>query len=251
MPEPLVAIAPFLRSCSRVVTLGVRPSLGDYSRQERDLILSAGRIFFPTPRFVKIFEAAGKTTFPNGFTYKVRKSRIVEEVLFQFLGCPHPRTRIYYGRQKRSIPDHFSFPFLAMGEDKYGKAHLVTNVHELEEFAVRCNPLVIQENMEYDERFRIVFVNYDFVGMERIDSLKTDSRPACSVPSSYPFENLIGDVGRIVESAGLNDIAVDVGIRENEWSIIEFTKPPVLCPTPGGIVNRFEYISSLIAPYTD
>jgi len=100
-------------------------------------MLSAGRIFFPTPRFVKIFEAAGKSTFPNGFTYKIRKSRVVEEVLFQFLACPHPRTRIYFGRQKKSIPEHFSFPFLAMGANKSGTAHLLRNAHELEELAVR------------------------------------------------------------------------------------------------------------------
>ena len=236
MSELLVAIAPFLRSCSRVVTLGVRTALGDYSRAERELMLAARLIFFPTLRFVKIFEAAGKSTFPNGFTYTIRKSRVVEEVLFQFLACPHPRTRIYFGRQKKSIPEHFSFPFLAMGANKSGMAHLLSNVRELEELAVRYNPLIIQENIEYEDRFRMTFVNYDFVGIDGIVSSKTGSMSARGMPSGGFVENLIDEVGRIVKSAGLNDIGVDVGIGERGWSIIEFARPPVFCSTPGGMV---------------
>jgi hypothetical protein len=228
-------------------------------------MLSADRIFFPTPRFVKIFEAAGKSTFPNGFTYKVRKSRVVEEVLFQFLGCPHPRTRIYFGRQKQSIPDHFSFPFLAMGASKSDAAHRVNSVRKLEELAGRFNPLVIQENLEYENRFRIVYIDYQFLGFDAGPASKSSLPPfrgggeSHRKPSEAPrlskgsrgdsgggSEKVIREAAVIVKSAGLNDIAVDVGIGKSGWFIIEFGRPPVLCSTSDGMINRFEYVSRLI-----
>ncbi len=96
MPENLVAIAPFLRSCQHLVTLGIRPSLGDYTSGQREMLLSASQIFFPTQRFVRILQAAGKKTFPSAFAYSVQRSRLIQEVLFQFLKCPHPFTLIYY-----------------------------------------------------------------------------------------------------------------------------------------------------------
>lgn len=209
-------------------------------------MLSAGRIFFPTPRFVKIFEAAGKSTFPNGFTYSIQRSRIVEEVLFQFLGCPHPRTRIYFGRQKRSIPEHFSFPFLAMGADKNSTALPVKNLRELEESALRSNPLLVQEEMECEDRFRIIFVNFEFVGMGSAAPWMVRPKSGADMFSSRSAAELIRDVARIVRSVGLNDIAVEVGVGKNGWFIIGFVRPPVFCSTPGGVVNRHKFISNLI-----
>jgi hypothetical protein len=247
MSEHLIAIAPFLSRCPRVITLGVRAALGDYSRQERDLMLSAGCIFFPTPRFVKIFEAAGKSTFPTGFTYKVRKSRVIQEVLFQFLACPHPRTRIYFGHQKLSIPKDFSFPFLAMGPDKSDPALSVKDLRELDEFAFNYNPLIIQENREYEKRFRLVFVNYEFVGTEGTVSEEDGTRFFGNVSSGYRTgDSIVRACAKIVRSVGLNDITVEVAVGENGWFITEFTRPPVFCSTREGMVNRHGYIAGLI-----
>ena len=209
-------------------------------------MLSADRIFFPTPRFVNIFEAAGKSTFPNGITYKVRRSRVVEEALFQFLACPHPRTRIYFGRQKKSIPGHFSFPLLVMGPDKSCTARAVSSPAELEEWTVRCNPLIVQENVHYEARFRMTFVNCGFLGIERIVASKTNRESSADQFAGCSVENLIRDASQIVKSAGLNDIAVEAGIGQNGWFIIGFVRPPMFCPTPGGMVNRHEYITALI-----
>ena len=99
MQEKLVAIAPFLRSCPHLITLGVRASMGEYTPCQRRMLLSASQILFPTPRFVGILQAAGKKTFPSALAYSVRKSRLIQEVLFQFLKCPHPLTASNYSFQ--------------------------------------------------------------------------------------------------------------------------------------------------------
>src|SRR5208337_1638471 len=84
MGEKLVAIAPFLRSCPRLITLGVRASMGDYTPRQREMLLSARQIFFPTLRFVKILEAAGIKTFPSAFAYSVQKSGLYRRRCIRF-----------------------------------------------------------------------------------------------------------------------------------------------------------------------
>jgi len=99
-----VALAPFLRKCPAVLTLGVRAAISEYSATERAAILQAERIFFPTPRFVDIFDALDLPTFPNPTTYKYQRSRPLQQSLFKYHDLPSPRTRVYYGvRQKARI----------------------------------------------------------------------------------------------------------------------------------------------------
>lgn len=167
MGEKLVAIAPFLRSCPSLITLGVRASMGDYTPWQREILLAARLILFPTLRFVRILEAAGKKTFPSAFAYSVQKSRLIQEALYQVLKCPHPLTRIYYGRQKSSIPDDFPFPVYAMGPDMIGKARLVSNSRDLQAVSEIYNPLIIREVLDYEKRFLLIFINYECAGSRR------------------------------------------------------------------------------------
>src|SRR5208337_3134446 len=73
MREKLVAIAPFLRSCPQLVTLGIRPSMGDYTTRQRGMLLSASQIFFPTPRFVRILQGREKNISQR---FRVQRSKI-------------------------------------------------------------------------------------------------------------------------------------------------------------------------------
>jgi len=257
MPEKLVAIAPFLRSCPQVVTLGVRASMGDYSPGQRRMLLSAGRVLFPTPRFVRILQAAGKKTFPSAFAYSVQKSRLIQEVLFQFLNCPHPLTRIYYGRQKSSILENFSFPLRAMGPRMQDGARLVSNSGDLRDVSRMCNPLIIQESLDYDERFRLVFVNYECAGVIRTVPGEMQNELDCRAVSRSSRENrgiaqecldreIVSWLEKMLKSVQIDDIAVEIGVARHGWHLIELTRPPVSWPAPGGVTGRFRLISRLI-----
>lgn len=253
-----VAIAPFLRSCPKVITLGVRPALGDYDPREIRLLASCNRVFFPTPRFAPIFNAAGKETFPSGFTYRVRKSRLAAEVLFQFHACPHPRTLVYFGRRKASIPDDFRFPCRAMGPANSSPPRLIGSPEELETVAALWNPLIIQEDSEYRERFRVVFVNFECIAIHKIHKIHKLSAPGRGPEAVEPVgaarigEEFIGShVARFVRSAYLNDIAVEIGLeRKAGWQMLALTRPPLAWRSPRGVVNRHEYIAGLIEAET-
>ncbi|MHC1729981.1 MAG: hypothetical protein AB9866_28940 [Syntrophobacteraceae bacterium] len=250
MSKNLVAIAPFLISTPKVTTLGIRASMGDYSRRERDMLLAADRILFPTRRFVGIFEAAGKECFPNGLTYRVRHSRIVQETLLRFFGSPHPRTRIYFGRQKRAITDHFSFPFLAMGPDAAAGVRLVANVHELQQVSRNYNPLIVQDAAEYGHRFRMIFANFQCAGIVEGGGGNVGQVEIPPVPldkGEGAWGKFAAEVGNFLRSANLNDIAVTVGSGSHGLEIISLSRPPLCWQSPYGKVNRHEYISRLIA----
>jgi ribosomal protein S6--L-glutamate ligase len=257
MGEKLVAIAPFLRSCPRLITLGVRASMGDYTLWQRELLLSARQILFPTPRFVRILEAAGKKTFPSGFVYSVQKSRLIQEALYQVLKCPHPFTRIYYGRQKSSIPDDFPFPVCAMGPDMIGKARLVSNICDLRAVSEIYNPLIIQEVLDYRKRFLLVFINYECAGIVNKGSGGGESEFDCSgISASHPVDKggfptylrseVIAYIEKLLRYVQLNDIAVEIGLTRQGWQLIELVRPPLSWPSAEGVINRYLYISRLI-----
>lgn len=257
MREKLVAVAPFLRSCRKLVTLGVRASIGDYTPRQRGMLLSASQIFFPTPRFVRVLQAAGKKTFPSAFAYSVQKSRLMQEVLFQFLKFPHPLTRIYYGGQKSSIVQDFPFPFRAMGPKTAGGARLVSNAGDLQVLCEIHNPLIIQEVLDYAECFRLVFVNYKCAGIiKRVSNGAHCGFDMCGISPNPRLEQGIGPecfsreiVSCLEKSLGslqINDIAAEIGITRQGWRLIELARPPLSWPAPDGVINRHRLISSLI-----
>jgi len=207
--------------------------MGDYSPEQRAMLLSAGRILFPTPRFVRILHAAGKKTFPSAFAYSVQKSRLIQEVLFQFLECPHPLTRIYYGRQKNSIVENFSFPFRAMGPGMQHYPRLVSDGDDLRQVSEMYNPLIIQESLDYDERLRLVFVNCECAGVMG------------TIPGFFNRE-IVLYLEKLLASVQINDIAAEIGITRRGWRLIELARPPVSWSTPDGLTGRFGHISRLI-----
>ncbi len=255
--EKLVAMAPFLRACPQVTTLGIRSSLVDYTPQQRRMLLSARLVLFPTQRFVRVLQAAGRKTFPSSFAYSIQKSRLMQEVLFQLLKCPHPLTHLYYGRQKNSILEDFAFPFWALGPKKTDNAWLVSNERDLKEISGIYNPLIIQEMLHYSERFRLLFVNYECCGvLGRVCGEELRSFDSCEIPSKTYLDRavapasfsgeIISDLERLLRSVQINDIVAEIGITRGCWRLIELLRPPVYWQTHTGLVNRFNLISSMI-----
>ena len=231
--------------------------MGDYTPQQKRLLLSSRQIFFPTPRFVRILEAAGKKTFPSAFAYSVRKSRLIQESLFQFLKCPHPFTRIYYGRQKNSIVDDFPFPFRAMGPGTSDGARLISNGCDLRTLSEIYNPLIIQEALDYHERFVLVFINYECAGVvKRASSVGQRVLDGSRTFPNHPVDEgevakffsgeVISCFEKLLRSVQLNDVAVEIGLTRQGWQLIELARPPLSWPSTEGVINRRQHISRLI-----
>ncbi len=252
-----VALAPFLEDCPSVLTLGVRASMADYSEEERGLLLHARRIFFPTLRYLDVFEALGKRTFPSAATYRYRRSRIAQQLLFEYLELPRPRTRVYRGmRQKARIEADFGFPVLVMGPQAVPGAQSRCIAHDrasLEEAVGRWNPVLARDAVEWRETAQFLLVRYGVAGVRRRRLLKGETgegETAGYEPASPDSEDLREPLlmaRRLVEAACLDDIVVECGYAGGLWRIIEMSRPPVRWALPdGAVLNRRRFICELI-----
>ena len=162
MSKKIIALEARLKNCKNVRTLGVRSNFSDYSPQEAELIRKADKIYYPTTFYADLFDAMGKLTFPSYHTYKCVQDKIKQTALFQLLNLPHPRTRVFYGkRQKKLIPDHFRFPFIAKiprGSALGRGVFLIHNEKELRNYLEQVSPAYIQEYLPLDRDIRVVVI---------------------------------------------------------------------------------------------
>ncbi len=160
--KKVIALEARLKGCKNVMTLGVRTNFSDYSVHEADLIRSADKIYYPTTFYAELFDAMGKKTFPSYHTYKCVQDKIKQTALFDLLEIPHPRTRVFYGkRQKKTIFDHFEFPFIAKiprGSAMGRGVYLVQNQDDLLTYCDFPNPAYIQEYLPTDRDIRVVII---------------------------------------------------------------------------------------------
>ena len=62
---PFVALGSRLKGVPEVLTLGVKPNFHDYTRRERQLILNAPIILYPTLNYAQFLTTLGKRIFPS------------------------------------------------------------------------------------------------------------------------------------------------------------------------------------------
>jgi ribosomal protein S6--L-glutamate ligase len=157
-----IALEARLRDCRNVLTLGVRPNFSDYEPRDVNLIRNADKIYYPSPFYAELFDTMGKATFPSYHCYKFVQDKIKQTALFELLNIPHPRTRVFYGkRQKKTITDHFAFPFIgkvARGSAMGRGVYLIQNPADLEAYLQEVNIAYIQEYLPVNRDIRVVII---------------------------------------------------------------------------------------------
>ncbi len=158
-----VAIGRQLSHCRDVITLGVKRNLRDYHKAELRLIRDAYKIYYPSFFLYSSLDKMGKKTFPNPNYYRFFNNKIKQTVLFDSLGMPHPRTRMYFGEEeKRMILKEWSFPFIAKIPERtsFGLGvYLIRNIDELNSYNRKTKIAYIQEYLLIDRDIRIVLIN--------------------------------------------------------------------------------------------
>jgi hypothetical protein len=244
-----VALAPFLLDCPTVVTLGLRPCIGDYSPEERELLRNAKRIFFPTPRFLPVFEAASVPTFPSPESYRYPRSRVLQALLFQMLGWPAARTRVYFGRrQKGRILRDFPFPFDVLSPGPAGgDARRMECLGDFESIPDHLNPMVIREVPRWEDRILATAVLHECLAAHRLTAVSGRDETGQPLPLSAaemaPLLKLNRKLTRLVH---LDDISIEWGYCNGEWRLIEITRPPLHIRNSSHTINRHAYICELV-----
>lgn len=241
------ALAPFLRSCPSIATLGVRTAISDYSPEERTLLRSAPKVFFPTPRFEYLFNALRIPTFPSHASYTFQRSRVLQQVLFSYLNWPHPRTRIYYGRhQKSKILDDFDLPLIVMGPRGIpSERHLVTDAGTLSDYVGRYNPVIIQDACCWRKTLRFLCVNFECVGIAP-GCVSKVSHSDCTQLQHQHIDELAALSLEMLRQVDLDDVVIEWGLGQSGWQVLQLARPPLMWCGSNGILNRHRHICELI-----
>lgn len=222
-----VALGKRLSNLKDVITLGVRPNFFDYSPDERALILNSEVILYPTTNYAQFFHTLGKKIFPSLETYLYSDDKIKQTTLFYLLGLNHPKTRFYFGRQKKRILEDFSFPFIA----KIPRASaggrgvfFVKDETDLTKYLARTNVAYIQEYIPHKRDLRVILVGYEPVlAYWRIsqDGFKTN----LSQGGLISFEGVpLSAIDYAIEASKLlklNDVGLDLLPHEGKWLVME------------------------------
>ncbi len=224
-----VALGARLRRNREILTLGLKPNFSDYSPGEKDLIRKAEKIYFPTAFYADLFNAMGKPTFPSFHTYKFAQDKIRQTAMFNLLDIPHPRTRVFYGRrQKKTIQDYFSFPFIAKkgrGSARGEHVFLIRTAGDLNAYLSFDGPAYIQEYLPIKKDMRIVIIgdkirlaywrkapDHDFkTNLSQGGQVILDPVPdkACSLALEW------------ARACGWDDIGLDIAKHQGRFLIIE------------------------------
>ncbi len=224
-----VALGARLKGVEDIHTLGFKPVFTDYSTAEQKLILEAKKIYYPTAFYADLFNAMGKPTFPSFHTYKFAMDKIKQTAIFNMLGIPHPRTRIFYGKnQKKTILDFFSFPFIAKkarGSAKGKGIFLIKNKEELAVYLENHSPAYIQEYLPIDRDMRIIIIGKKirlaFFRISTSDNFKTNLSQGGTVCFDPLPQDALDLASMTALKCGWDDVGIDIMMHNSRPYVLE------------------------------
>ena len=224
-----LALGSRLKSNPAINTLGFKPCFQNYSAHEQKLILEADLIYYPTAFYADMLNALGKKTFPCYHTYNFALDKIKQTAMFNMLGLPHPKTRIFYGtRQKKNILNHFDFPFIAKkarGSAKGEGVHLIQNEKDLALYLINNSPAYIQEYLPVDRDMRIIIIGKKIrLAYWRI-AQSNDFRTNVSQGGTISFDPMSDQALelalKIALKCGWDDVGIDIIMHKGQLMLLE------------------------------
>ena len=154
------------KECPGVTVIQARPNFSDYTEAEKTWIRTAEKVYYPTQLYVDLFMTMGKSIFPSRETYVYSGDKIKQTALFELLRIPHPRTRVYFGRQKEGIQKEFSFPFIAKiprGSSMGRGVFRIRDEEGLNRYLGRSPVAYIQEYLPLDRDLRVIVIGHQVI----------------------------------------------------------------------------------------
>ncbi|MBI4798066.1 MAG: ATP-grasp domain-containing protein [Desulfarculus sp.] len=225
----MVAIGRRLARFPWITTLGLRPNLDDYPPEHFWLIRQAQTIYYPTNAFAEMFHSQGKRIFPSLESHLYDGDKIKQTTLFKLLGLPHPRTRVFYGRQRQEILEHFSYPFVAKkarGSARGQGVYLIKGPEDLAAYLERHQPAYIQEYLPIKGDVRVVVIGFEPVCAYWRLPMPGDFRSNVARGARVEFDGVPrAAVELAVETArlaNLDEVGLDVAMLEGRPYLLEF-----------------------------
>lgn len=242
--QPKVALAPFIADCPGVTTLGVRPTLADYRGEELALLRRAVKVYFPTRRFLGLFEAVAKPVFPSAASYHYQQSPILQQQLFRYLNWPAPPARIYFGaRQKQRILTDFRLPVEVFGTaGGVGSAVCAATPSALERLLSGPRPVLIRQWRPWRKVVRCLAVDFVILGLQ----LRTEPGLWEPLALDRQLREPLERSQVLINTAGLDDIVLEWGYDRGSWFCLGLRRPPRSFATRLERLDRHRWISRRI-----
>jgi ribosomal protein S6--L-glutamate ligase len=225
---PYIAIGSRLKGIPEVKTIGLKPNFSDYSSREREHLLDAGTILYPTLNYAQFFKTMGKEIFPSLESYLYADEKIKQTTLFNMMDIPHPRTRFYYPLHHADILNDFRFPFIAKipRASAQGRGVFKINDHEaLKSYLQLTKVAYIQDFLPHNRDLRVILINYDKVIAYWRESGEGNFRTNLSQGGSINFNDIPREPLQLAQEYAkkckFNDVGLDFISHGGKWYLIE------------------------------
>lgn len=216
------------KGCRNVKIIGVKANLSDYSRQDRKLIESSDTILYPTRLYARQLTDAGKKVFPSARDYYYAGDKIKQTILFDLVGLPTPRTKVFYGRKADEAEAWFGYPFVAKIPRGVGEGRgvfLIRSKEEFRECRARSRVAYIQEYLPLDRDLRVVVTAGRLVSAYwRIipdGGFLANVRQGGRIDLNYIPEEGVRFAVKAAGICGFDDVGMDVCFHNGRWLLLE------------------------------
>ncbi|MFC1821934.1 RimK family alpha-L-glutamate ligase [Thermodesulfobacteriota bacterium] len=223
-----IAIGSRLKGVPEVMTIGLRPNFSDYLPREKEYLLNAGTILYPTLNYAQFFSTMGKKIFPSLESYLYADEKIKQTTLFNMLGLQHPRTRFYYPLHHGDILKDFRFPFIAKIPRASAQGRGVFKIHnqeELESYLRLTKVAYIQDYLPHNRDLRIILINYQSVLAYWRESRQGNFRTNLFQGGAINFNDVPPEPLRLAQEYAkkckFNDVGLDFIFHGGKWYMIE------------------------------
>lgn len=223
-----VAISRRLAGFDGIRCLGVRPSWDDYTASERGLISKARLIYYPTRFFYAPLAAAGRAIYPSWQSHYFGQDKIRQLTLFSLLNLPLPSTRVFYGRQRGRILDHFTFPFIAKTPraSALGRGvFFVRDQTQLDAYLTAHKTAYIQEYLEAATDVRVVIVGGRYLAAYSRLPAPGEFRANLAQGGAASFEDVPEEAVELglaaAQACGFDEMGLDVLVKDGRVFLIE------------------------------
>ena len=223
-----ISLGKRLRNCPSYICFGVMPNWQDYPPEVREAIRGAEVINYPSALYEDLLQSLGKHVFPRNY-YRFMGNKIRQTALFQLLGIPHPRTRLYYGRRSlERICRDFAFPFIAktpVGSSQGCGVWLIQNNEDLSTYLESHCPAYIQEYLPIDRDLRFVLIKGKVIHSYWRIQKPGDFRNNVSQGAHISYDDIPQEAAEFAESVArrcrFDEVGLDICRVDQTYYVIE------------------------------
>jgi ribosomal protein S6--L-glutamate ligase len=223
-----VSLGKRMRGCPSFHCHGVRPNWDDYDDEVKAELFDAAEVFYPSPLYEEVFRSLGKATHPQNY-YAFLGNKIRQTNLFQLLGVSHPRTRVYYGRNRRPrICDDFSYPFVAkapVGSSMGQGVFLIESEAQLADYLKNHRPAYIQEYLPLSRDLRVVLIKkrviHAYWRIHQPDEFRNNVAQGGEISFDAIPDEALHFAAEVARRCGFGEVGLDICHAHGRYYVIE------------------------------